>query len=120
MLVLTTIFGIWAVGLVILTTVGILKPAYYYSDQKSALKAVGATVVALLAVSQTSRPPGSGGTSPSLSSSCGPAAPSRTTPATSSTGRTDGSERRHTRRHQAGRTHGLPPTIRAYVSSVAV
>ena len=53
MLVLTAIFGVWAVGLVLLTTIGILAPAYYYSDQKSALKALGATVVALLAVSQT-------------------------------------------------------------------
>jgi hypothetical protein len=52
MLVVTGIFAIWAVGLVVLTTIGILRPAYYYSDQKSALKALGATVVALLAVSQ--------------------------------------------------------------------
>ena len=53
MLVVTAVFGVWAVGLVVLTTIGILSPAYYYSDQKSAIKALGATVVAVLALSQT-------------------------------------------------------------------
>jgi hypothetical protein len=36
-LVLTVIFAIWGVALVVLTTIGILKPAFYYSDQKSAI-----------------------------------------------------------------------------------
>ncbi len=53
MLVVTAVFGVWAVALVVVTTIGILKPAFYYSDQKSAIKALGATVVAVLAVSQT-------------------------------------------------------------------
>jgi hypothetical protein len=53
MLVVTVVFGAWGVGLVVLTTIGILDPAFYYSDQKSAIKAAGATVVALLALGQT-------------------------------------------------------------------
>ncbi len=53
MVVVTAVFGVWAVALVVLTTIGILKPAFYYSDQKSAIKALGATVVAVLAISQT-------------------------------------------------------------------
>jgi hypothetical protein len=51
-LVVTLIFGVWGVALVILTTLGILKPAFYYTDQKSMIKAAGSTVVALLALSQ--------------------------------------------------------------------
>jgi hypothetical protein len=52
MVVVTMVFGVWAVALVVLTTIGILKPAFYYSDQKSAIKALGATVVAVLCVTQ--------------------------------------------------------------------
>jgi hypothetical protein len=52
-MVVAIVFGIWGVALVILTTVGILKPAFYYTDQKSAIKAAGSTVVALLALGQT-------------------------------------------------------------------
>jgi hypothetical protein len=52
-LVITAIFGIWGVGLVLLTTAAIISPTFLYQDQKIALKAVGATVVALLALSQT-------------------------------------------------------------------
>jgi hypothetical protein len=51
-LVVTLVFGVWGVALVVLTTVGILEPAFYYTDQKSAIKALGSTVVALLALSQ--------------------------------------------------------------------
>jgi hypothetical protein len=51
-LVITAIFGIWAVALVILTFIGISQPAFYYSDQKSAIKALGSTVVVLLTFSQ--------------------------------------------------------------------
>jgi hypothetical protein len=51
-LVITAIFGIWAVGLVILTVIGITQPAFYFSDQKSAIKALGSTVVVLLTFSQ--------------------------------------------------------------------
>jgi hypothetical protein len=52
MVVVTVVFGIWAVALVVLTTIGILDPRFYYSDQKSAIKALGSTVVAVLALSQ--------------------------------------------------------------------
>jgi hypothetical protein len=52
-LVLTAIFGIWAVGLLILTTLAITQPAFRYSDQKNLLKALGASVVGLLAIFQT-------------------------------------------------------------------
>jgi len=51
-LVITAIFGIWAVSLVVLTFVGILQATFYYSDQKSAIKAAGSTVVVLLTFSQ--------------------------------------------------------------------
>jgi hypothetical protein len=51
-LVVTAIFGIWAVVLVILSIIGIAEPAFYYTDQKAAIKAVGSTVVVLLTFSQ--------------------------------------------------------------------
>jgi len=51
-LVITGIFGVWAVALVVLTFIGITQPAFYYSDQKSAIKAAGSTVVVLLTFSQ--------------------------------------------------------------------
>jgi hypothetical protein len=51
-LVLTAIFAVWGVALVVLTFAAIAQPAFFYSDQKSAIKAAGATVVAFLAVSQ--------------------------------------------------------------------
>ena len=49
---LTAIFGVWGIALFILTALAIAQPAFLYDDQKNALKAVGATVVALLAISQ--------------------------------------------------------------------
>jgi hypothetical protein len=52
-LLITAFFGLWGVGLVVLTTAAIIDPTFLYQDQKIALKAVGATVVALLALSQT-------------------------------------------------------------------
>jgi hypothetical protein len=52
-LVITAIFGVWGVGLVLLTMAAIISPTFLYQDQKIALKAVGATVVALLALTQT-------------------------------------------------------------------
>lgn len=52
MLVITAVFGVWGVGLAVLTVIGITQPGYYYTDQKSMIKALGATVVAVLAVSQ--------------------------------------------------------------------
>ena len=52
-LVITAVFGIWGIGLVLLTMAAIISPTFLYQDQKIALKAVGATVVALLALSQT-------------------------------------------------------------------
>ena len=51
-LVITGVFGVWAVGLVALTFVGILQPAFYYNDTKAAIKAAGSTVVVLLTFSQ--------------------------------------------------------------------
>lgn len=51
-LVITGVFGIWAVALVVLTFIGILAPAYYSTDLKSGIKALGATVVVLLTFSQ--------------------------------------------------------------------
>jgi len=51
-LVVTAVFGIWAVGLVVLTFIGITVPAFYYVDQKAAIKAAGSTVVVLLTLSQ--------------------------------------------------------------------
>lgn len=51
-LVISGVFGIWAVALVVLTFIGITQPAFYYSDQKSAIKAAGSTVVVLLTFSQ--------------------------------------------------------------------
>jgi hypothetical protein len=51
-LVLTAVFGVWAVALVVMTFVGLAVPAFYYTDQKAAIKAVGATVVVLLTFSQ--------------------------------------------------------------------
>ena len=51
-LVVTAIFGIWAVALVVLSLIGIAEPAFYYTDQKAAIKAVGSTVVVLLTFSQ--------------------------------------------------------------------
>lgn len=51
-LVVTAVFGVWAVALVVLTLIGITVPAFYYVDQKAAIKAVGSTVVVLLTFSQ--------------------------------------------------------------------
>ena len=51
-LVLTAIFGVWAVFLVVATFIGLAVPAVYYTDQKAAIKAAGSTVVVLLAFSQ--------------------------------------------------------------------
>jgi hypothetical protein len=52
-LVISVVLAAWALGLAALTAVGILQPTYYLTDQKAALKALGATVVAVLALSQT-------------------------------------------------------------------
>jgi len=51
-LILTAVFGGWALVLFILTMLAIAHPAFFYSDQKALIKALGATVVAVLAVSQ--------------------------------------------------------------------
>ena len=51
-LVATGIFGIWAVALVVLTIIGITHPAFYGTQEKAAIKAVGSTVVVLLTFSQ--------------------------------------------------------------------
>jgi hypothetical protein len=51
-LLLTTVFGAWAFGLFVLTLLAITTPAFLYSDQKALVKAAGATVVAVLALTQ--------------------------------------------------------------------
>ncbi len=51
-LVITGVFGIWAVALVALTFASLIQPALFYSDAKSAIKAAGSTVVVLLTFSQ--------------------------------------------------------------------
>lgn len=51
-LVITALFGVWAVALIVLTFIGITQPAFYYSDDKAAIKALGSTVVVLLTFSQ--------------------------------------------------------------------
>ncbi len=51
-LVITAVFGVWAVALVVLSFIGIAQPAFYYTDQKAAIKALGSTVVVLLMFSQ--------------------------------------------------------------------
>lgn len=51
-LVLTAVFGVWAVALVVMTFIGLAVPAFYYTDQKAAIKAAGSTVVVLLTFSQ--------------------------------------------------------------------
>lgn len=51
-LVITAVFGVWAVALVVLSYIGIAQPAFYYTDQKAAIKALGSTVVVLLMFSQ--------------------------------------------------------------------
>jgi hypothetical protein len=52
-LALTAVFGVWGLSLFILTVLAIAQPAFLYSDQKNLLKAVGATVVAVLAIFQS-------------------------------------------------------------------
>jgi small-conductance mechanosensitive channel len=52
-LILTAVLGAWSLVLIVLTLLAILQPAFLYSDAKAALKAAGATVVALIAVEQT-------------------------------------------------------------------
>ena len=51
-LVITALFAVWAVVLTVLTIIGITQPAFLYSDPKAAIKALGSTVVAVLALSQ--------------------------------------------------------------------
>lgn len=51
-MVATAVVGTWAVGLLVLTAAAIVRPASLYTDQKAALKAAAATVVALLAIGQ--------------------------------------------------------------------
>lgn len=51
-LALTAVFGAWGLILLVLTSLAITQPAFLYSDQKNLLKAVGATVVAIIAIIQ--------------------------------------------------------------------
>lgn len=51
-LVLTAALGAWSMTLIVLTLLAIIEPNFFYSDAKAALKAAGATVVALIAVEQ--------------------------------------------------------------------
>jgi hypothetical protein len=52
-LAISTLFGAWGLGLIILTALAIVQPAFLYSDDKAMLKVAGSTVVAILALSQT-------------------------------------------------------------------
>ena len=49
---LTAVFGTWALALIFLTFTAIAEPRFLYQDQKTALKAAGATVVLVLACYQ--------------------------------------------------------------------
>ena len=50
---LTAVFAIWGVGLIVLTLVALATPGFAYPDQaKAGLKAMGATVVGVLALGQ--------------------------------------------------------------------
>jgi Family of unknown function (DUF6529) len=51
--VLTAVFGVWSLTLIVLTVLAITQPQFFYSDAKAAIKAAGATVVALIAVEQS-------------------------------------------------------------------
>lgn len=51
-LVITGLFGIWAIALAVLTFIGITEPAFYGTQEKAAIKAIGSTVVVLLTFSQ--------------------------------------------------------------------
>ena len=51
-LVITAVYGVWAIGLIVLTLLTIAQPSFLYQDQKTALKAAGATVVLLIAAYQ--------------------------------------------------------------------
>jgi len=52
-LLITATFAVWGVGLIVLTVVAIATPGSGYPDQaKALLKAMGATVVGVLALSQ--------------------------------------------------------------------
>jgi hypothetical protein len=51
-LVITAVYGAWAIGLIVLTLLTIAQPSFLYQDQKTALKAAGATVVLLIAAYQ--------------------------------------------------------------------
>jgi hypothetical protein len=51
-LVLSAFFGLWGVVLIVLTALAIVQPAFFYSDAKAAIKAAGASVIAVLALSQ--------------------------------------------------------------------
>jgi hypothetical protein len=51
-LVVTALFGAWSLALIVMTVLAIASPSFLYSDQKSALKAAGATLVGLIAIEQ--------------------------------------------------------------------
>jgi hypothetical protein len=51
-LILTAALGAWSLTLIVLTLLAIIEPNFFYSDAKAALKAVGATVVGLIAIEQ--------------------------------------------------------------------
>jgi hypothetical protein len=51
-LVVSAVFGVWAVALTVLTFIGITQAGFFYSDPKAAIKAAGATVVVVLVLTQ--------------------------------------------------------------------
>lgn len=51
-LVLVTGLGAWSLALIVLTVLAIAQPSFFYSDEKAALKAIGASLVGLIAIEQ--------------------------------------------------------------------
>ena len=51
-LVVVAVMGAWSLALIVLTLLAIAQPAFLYSDEKAALKAVGASLVGLIAIGQ--------------------------------------------------------------------
>lgn len=51
-LVVVAVPGAWSLALIVLTVLAITQPAFFYSDEKAGLKALGASLVGLIAIEQ--------------------------------------------------------------------
>lgn len=51
-LILVAALGAWSLVLIVLTLLAIAQPSFFYSDEKAALKALGASLVGLIAIEQ--------------------------------------------------------------------